>query len=421
MHQFTLKDVPGSGKPLREKATDIVIQQSQSYEITDYEPSNQHSVVQSYHQNNQQEQVYEDPIPVIVLRVPGPQKYALHLQALLQQYLEIRAEHYIKELENQEKQGHLMHPQHYVAQQQQQMRYVPMVASPLYHQQFYQQSQQPQQNQQQYQHQMVYPNYYQQQQELQQQQQEHQQQQQIPAGEQSYYQQPQIPAGEQSYYQQQPQGHQEPQAFQNVPKSQHQEEYPSSYINFVTPGYDQVEVTAIHNEPEHHEHRLETSENYPSDKHTQVIFKPRKKSSYRHSKPIVVTEPAAHYEEDDSYKHRPEEVELEHIHYNHQPEHFPANHHEYHAEAEVVSITERSKGGPHNYHALQPTLAPTPLEVLERHHPKRMAPFTKEQFEKARRMMMNKSKRNRGSTKQEKSAAKMPTNKMPMKQASKSS
>lgn len=40
--------------------------------------------------------------PVIVLRIPGPQKYATHLQALLQQYLEIRATEYIKLLQEQE-------------------------------------------------------------------------------------------------------------------------------------------------------------------------------------------------------------------------------------------------------------------------------------------------------------------------------
>lgn len=42
--------------------------------------------------------------PVIVLRIPGPQKYATHLQMLLQQYLEIRAAEYIKLLQEQEQQ-----------------------------------------------------------------------------------------------------------------------------------------------------------------------------------------------------------------------------------------------------------------------------------------------------------------------------
>lgn len=43
-------------------------------------------------------------MPVIVLRIPGPQKYASHLQALLQQYLEVRAAQYIQALQEQEAQ-----------------------------------------------------------------------------------------------------------------------------------------------------------------------------------------------------------------------------------------------------------------------------------------------------------------------------
>lgn len=49
--------------------------------------------------------------PVIVLRVPGPAKYAAHLQALLQQYLELRAAQYIQALQEQEAHGH--HSQQY--------------------------------------------------------------------------------------------------------------------------------------------------------------------------------------------------------------------------------------------------------------------------------------------------------------------
>ncbi|XP_055855393.1 uncharacterized protein LOC129918718 [Episyrphus balteatus] len=52
--------------------------------------------------------------PVIVLRIPGPTKYASHLQSLLQQYLEIRAAHYLKILEETENQK-----QHQQQQQQQ--------------------------------------------------------------------------------------------------------------------------------------------------------------------------------------------------------------------------------------------------------------------------------------------------------------
>lgn len=379
MHQFTAQDVSSDKGEYREKATDIEVQQSHSFEIKDPQYTTNYQSAGSH--NYQQEQVYEDPVPVIVLRIPGPQKYALHLQALLQQYLEIRAAQYIKALEEQERHGHLMHPQHYVAQQHQHMQYVPMIV-PMYNHQYYQQPQQQQQ-------QPDYQHYY---------------QHQVHHG--SSY---QIPAGEQSYYNRQPQ-QQAPQEYQQV--QQQPQEYPTSYINFVTPTYEQGE---LHHKTQHHQHHqhqqnedvsLETSENYPSDKHTQVIFKKKKNRAHRPaatyitSEPIVVPDPPMHHQQEETYQHQPETV-----HYNHQPEHGSYDqkngHNEYPAEAEIVAVTQRTKS-PYNYHVNHPTLAPTHEELHERHNPKRMAPFTKEQFEKARRMTMNKSKRNRGSVRPEK-------------------
>lgn len=356
MHQFTLQDVPEARSGYREKATDIEIQQSQSFELKeDYQPDYRHSARQNY----QQEQVYEDPVPVIVLRIPGPQKYALHLQALLQQYLEIRATQYIKALEEQERHGHLMHPQHYVSHAHQQMQYIPMIAiTPMYHQQYYQQQQVPQ--------------YYQQ--------------------TDSY----QIPAGEQSYYHQSP-TLQPQQEFIHAPKHQ-QQEFPTSYINFVTPAYEEG---VLHHRQQHQANEeLETVENYPSDKHTQVIFKKKKNRVHRphhQTKPIVVAESPVHqHHQEVVYEHQPEPS-----HHNHEPEHDYSNHHnEYQAPADVVAVTQRSKS-PINYH-VQSTLAPTHEEWNERHNPKRMAPFTKEQFEKARRIMMNKSKKNRAAMREKK-------------------
>jgi hypothetical protein len=70
---------------VHETVTDIQIQPSQSYELKD--PSGyqghqqQHSQEQQYYQQQPQQHNNE---PVIVLRIPGPQKYAAHLQALLQ-------------------------------------------------------------------------------------------------------------------------------------------------------------------------------------------------------------------------------------------------------------------------------------------------------------------------------------------------
>lgn len=391
----------------REKATDIEVQQSQSFEINDeeYSPRYQQGASQAYQQGH----VYEDPVPVIVLRVPGPQKYALHLQALLQQYLEVRARQFIKALEHQERQGHLMHPQHYVAQQYQQAEYIPMVAiSPMYHHQQYYQLQ-PQQND--------YQQYYQVQ---------HENRYQIPPGEQSYYQNAQ--ALQQPQEIQQPQIHQEVeqvhhqveeeyphgsaqvQAHVEQPQVEHIDEqaqhgyealaqkqpqvFPTSYINFVTPGYDQQEDHQYRNH--HAQEPLETSENYPSEKHTQVIFKKQKSQllrpseGYHQSQPIVVAE-------------APQQLQQEEFHYQQQPEHSQSHrytniHSQYAASSgvEVVSVAQGSKD-PINYHVKRPTLAPTIDELQARHNPKRMAPFTKEHFEKARRMMTGKSKRNRGS------------------------
>ncbi|KAH8387436.1 hypothetical protein KR093_007044, partial [Drosophila rubida] len=58
--------------------------------------------------------------PVIVLRIPGPAKYAAHLQTLLQQYLEIRAAQYLQLLQDAEQRKHQQQPQPQPQQQQQQ-------------------------------------------------------------------------------------------------------------------------------------------------------------------------------------------------------------------------------------------------------------------------------------------------------------
>lgn len=81
--------------------------------------------------------------PVIVLRIPGPQKYATHLQMLLQQYLEIRAAEYIKLLQEHE------------GQQQQQQQHAPQAHN--YQQYSYEPTSHAQQDyQNQYQHQQSY-------------------------------------------------------------------------------------------------------------------------------------------------------------------------------------------------------------------------------------------------------------------------
>ncbi|XP_038121231.1 putative mediator of RNA polymerase II transcription subunit 26 isoform X2 [Culex quinquefasciatus] len=114
-----------------ETVTELEITPSHSYELKPIEevyqvyPDGhyQHTThgQQYYHQQQQQhhqQQVQQqEDTPTIVLKIPGPAKYAQHLQALLQQYLEVRAAQLYKELQEQEYQ----HQQHAIQQQQQQL------------------------------------------------------------------------------------------------------------------------------------------------------------------------------------------------------------------------------------------------------------------------------------------------------------
>lgn len=75
--------------------TSVEIQPSHSYEIKQTE----HGYKTIYHGGGNDDHAQEyaaqsgegEAVPVIVLRVPGPAKYASHLRVLLQQYLEARA------------------------------------------------------------------------------------------------------------------------------------------------------------------------------------------------------------------------------------------------------------------------------------------------------------------------------------------
>lgn len=104
--------------PQQQLHTSVSIEQSHGFEITPEEYNGyavggalQHEQQNyNYHQQQQQQHsqyaqqghVEEEQGPVIVLRIPGPSKYAAHLQALLQKYLEVRAAQYIAELQQQE-------------------------------------------------------------------------------------------------------------------------------------------------------------------------------------------------------------------------------------------------------------------------------------------------------------------------------
>lgn len=92
----------------------VQIQPSQAYEIKETD-SGYETYSESGHQSNEPtnygppEAYQHESVqgPVIILRIPGPAKYAAHLQALLQQYLEVRAAQYIKLLHDDEQRNRL--------------------------------------------------------------------------------------------------------------------------------------------------------------------------------------------------------------------------------------------------------------------------------------------------------------------------
>lgn len=106
----------------QDEHTSVEIQPSRAYEIKET-PHGYQTLLDGVEQQDTAEYRHQVPsetqptVPVIVLRIPGPQKYASHLQALLQQYLEIRAAQYIQVLQEQEAQQ----------QQQQQHQHQPPI------------------------------------------------------------------------------------------------------------------------------------------------------------------------------------------------------------------------------------------------------------------------------------------------------
>lgn len=96
-------------------ASSVEVHKSQSYEIKETEDGSYQTI---YDGDNGQPANEEEPVPVIVLRVPGANKYAAHLQALLQQYLEARATQYLQALQEQEAHG-IDHSQQYNQVQEQ--------------------------------------------------------------------------------------------------------------------------------------------------------------------------------------------------------------------------------------------------------------------------------------------------------------
>uniref|UniRef100_A0A336M2H5 CSON009293 protein n=1 Tax=Culicoides sonorensis TaxID=179676 RepID=A0A336M2H5_CULSO len=357
----------------KEIATDIEIQPSQSYEVKPVEPNYQTAPRSQYIQ--QSHGYVEDNLPVIVLKIPGPTKYAAHLQALLQQYLELRAAQYIRAFEEQEAhQGYNYNYNSYPQQQNHQQHYVQPVQQQLYYPMV-----------------QVAPNLYTP----------------VPIHQHSqYYTQPQpyTPVyynhpSSAPYHNSQPtpqyHNHQQVQPQQQhveyepkyveapVESPQTPKEYYAPDITYANydEGYQQEEQEpqqAVHESHLVHEQHtedqyedtsvvpLKTSENYPSDKHTQVIFKEDK----------IPYNP--HY---GNYLRKEDQVQVT-------------------AAPEFVEITQRPRTTPHNYHAHPDTAA------SEQHYEtskRQTAPYTEEMFKKYNKLIQRMKKR--GSKLQQKAAA----------------
>jgi hypothetical protein len=334
----------------REIAHSIEIQPSHSYEIKE-------NINEGYDTQYQQQQ-YE-AVPVIVLKIPGPTKYALHLQALLQQYLELRASHLLQMLQEQDDQGLLpqLNGNSYIARRP--VQYVPMTPqynTPNYNYYNNEQSQyqQAQYQQAQYQQQLAY---YQQQQQYYNQQQAQKYQQQVQYEQYAYQQQPQS----QYAAEQEQQSYETPNSYVEPQYEQPQQ----NYANYVT-----LPPPEEHVQEEPHT-ELQTSENYPSDAHTQVIFKKKIKTTvhpgYHYSKPTAV------------------------VHHGYQDEQpgdfYDLEHKEYASDATMLSVTQRARA-PYNYHAraTYSTVSPSTVTITTRNS-KRDAPFTEEQFKKVKRIV----------------------------------
>ncbi|XP_016993544.2 transcription factor SPT20 homolog [Drosophila takahashii] len=273
-----------------EQVTSVTIEPSYSYELkpqTSYEtqpqPQQQHTAPEQPQidlpQDEKEGGAHGYQEPVIVLRIPGPAKYAAHLQTLLQQYLEIRAAQYLSLLQEaeqqQQQQQHVDAPQQYgppepTANYHQEVSYAHQLAptpAPLQYapiddvyQSYKGRQQQQQQQQLQLQHQQQY---------------EPQQQYYAPPME---YQQPT------QFYYAQPQSHlqQQPQLYL-IAMAQPEEEQQSQqrhhhqqpiYVPESDPPTGPGAAEHEHEAESEPQHSLPITENNPRPTHTKVIFNP---------------------------------------------------------------------------------------------------------------------------------------------------
>lgn len=323
------------------------------------QPQQQHQTMNYHHQ--------EETVPVIVLRIPGPQKYAAHLQALLQQYLEIRAAEYIKTLQEQEQQQQ----QHYQQQEH--------VASMGQQQQYYSQHSNEAQSAAEHPHNHNEGVDYHHQQTAQDEVAEHQSENDQPQQHLSY---DLVPPKEQSQGQ-----HDDQVQYQYVtidqsdtePQSEHQDTQPQEQPHYV---YGPAAQTKYQSSADH----LSIHENYPSSQHTHVYFPSAHRRPITHQNtdddssnnqpqpfhaPVMyVQEPRHPYQQQDD--EQTETDHSQHAQYYQQHSEEPVEQSEYNSASEhnVVTITQRSPvqsaypQQPYNYHAHQaaahrPVIEPT--------------------------------------------------------------
>ncbi|XP_054088320.1 putative uncharacterized protein DDB_G0271606 [Zeugodacus cucurbitae] len=124
-YPYSQQNIPADAPGYYPPKTDVSIEPSYSYELQpqSYVQAQKHGAQQSTEvldvPKHGAHGGYEEP--VIVLRIPGPTKYASHLQTLLQQYLEIRAAQYLRILEENEvhkQQQQQQHTQQHLEQAQ---------------------------------------------------------------------------------------------------------------------------------------------------------------------------------------------------------------------------------------------------------------------------------------------------------------
>lgn len=336
---------------------------------------NQHG----YH-NIQNHVHQEEPIPVIVLRIPGPQKYASHLQALLQQYLEVRAAQYIQLLQEQEARGHSIEHQQLQYNAHPEDSYQPIQYQQHYAQPVVQQEYGPPQ-------QIEYANTH----DYQPQQLE---QEQIPQEEE-----PEEPSHSLAVPPEADPHSQLGYQTDGAPETQYQDDFRPSQLDHSQheeahiPHQPSVDYgpPSQHEEESHHDpSSLLTTENFPSDKHTQVIFKSTTEQPYiYHSShaPAVqvqtIRAPLVYHKLEEFYdQNRQINSELEY-----------GSHSDIGSiptETNYVTITPRPSG-PYNYHAHQSEsyehdYSPAASSINSRSS-KRQAQIQEEQYKKFTTLM----------------------------------